>query len=136
MIMREKEGVFDLGKSVVLLVEDDPIAQTLFKYALPKIWIKDFDLAENGRQAVKKAMSKLYDIIIMDIRLPDMDWVEATWHIRNLEDGDYPKIIAYTALNSFVADEKFDWQIFKPASIKVLSDAIFAALKKTESVIL
>ena len=59
------------------------------------------DLAENGRQAVQAFKRKVYDIILMDIQMPEMDGYQATDAIRKLE-GESIKytrtpIIAMTA---------------------------------------
>ncbi|MGD9107785.1 MAG: ATP-binding protein [Gammaproteobacteria bacterium] len=67
----------------VLLVEDDTLAQMVALTILQKDF--NIDVAETGKEAVKLVSSKKYDIILMDIGLPDIDGYEVTKRIRNLK---------------------------------------------------
>jgi len=87
-------------KAHILLAEDYPTNQQI---ALRHLENDGYcvDLAENGRQAVEAFKRKVYDIILMDIQMPDMDGYQATDAIRKLE-GESIKytrtpIIAMTA---------------------------------------
>jgi signal transduction histidine kinase/DNA-binding response OmpR family regulator len=89
-----------LNKLQVLLVEDNEFNQILavdtLKEIAPDISI---DIANNGKVAVNKATNKLYDIILMDIQMPEMNGVEATKLIRSTLKVPHSqvKIIAMTA---------------------------------------
>jgi len=80
----------------VLIVEDDPAsAKTLF-FLLKKL---DFEIsvAHDGKGAIEACREKKFDIILLDIQLPDMNGKEVCRTIRK-EQGSRPYIIAQTAL--------------------------------------
>ncbi|MEO9031971.1 MAG: response regulator, partial [Ginsengibacter sp.] len=87
----------------ILVAEDNPVNQKVVTYILAKLGYKPA-LAENGAIAVDMASKKQYDIILMDMQMPEMDGLQATSFIRkNLENQ--PVIIALTA-NAMEVDEK------------------------------
>ncbi|MDH5693814.1 MAG: ATP-binding protein, partial [Gammaproteobacteria bacterium] len=78
----------------VLIVEDTPDIQELVKFVLRKAGIKS-DVAENGKEGVELALSRDYDLVLMDLQMPTMDGLQAT---RLLREKNYDKpIIALTA---------------------------------------
>jgi CheY-like chemotaxis protein/two-component sensor histidine kinase len=79
----------------ILVVEDNEINQSLIKH-LFKTWQLNFDLANNGREAVDKLWLKKYELILMDIQMPEVDGYTATQEIRSKLKLDTP-IIAMTA---------------------------------------
>ncbi|MFA4866638.1 MAG: response regulator [Pedobacter sp.] len=88
----------DFGKDVrVLIVEDNMMNRELVIKLLQKKGYKTFT-AENGRLALDKYEYSDYDIILMDLQMPEMDGYETTRHIRNMKSGkkDIP-IVAMTA---------------------------------------
>lgn len=88
-----------LEKVRVLISDDHDHSVILAKNILEKMWIdeKNIVITKNWLDAVKKAKEELFHIIIMDIKMPLMDWVLATHEIKTYYNGDSPKIIAYTA---------------------------------------
>lgn len=83
-----------IGKKI-LLVEDNAMNQ-FFARKLLEGWGMEVSLAENGHQAISKYQEKFFDLILMDIQMPEMDGIEATQVIRQ-SNKDIP-IIALTAL--------------------------------------
>ncbi len=81
--------------TTVLVVEDNEINQSLIKH-LFKHWQLQFDIAGNGEEAINKLQQKKYDLILMDIQMPQMDGYTATQHIRGQLKLTTP-IVAMTA---------------------------------------
>jgi CheY-like chemotaxis protein len=84
------------------------------------------DVARNGLEAVEKAEKKIYDVILMDIQMPEMDGIEATQRIREMEGTKrHTTIIAITAYALQGDRERFlsmgiDKYIPKPVQINEL----------------
>ena len=81
----------------VLLAEDNNINQLIAVSMLGQ-WKVKVDIAQNGEEALAKAMRQQYDIILMDVHMPQLDGIEATARLR-AQNGpnQYTPIIATTA---------------------------------------
>jgi CheY-like chemotaxis protein len=81
----------------ILLVEDQPMNQKLAKLMLSKLGYEEVDLAENGREAVNMVNESAYDIILMDLQMPEMGGEAAAREIRsNFALKQQPVIVAVT----------------------------------------
>jgi signal transduction histidine kinase len=87
----------------ILLAEDTPTNQLLVRHALSKRG-HQVVVAGDGRTAVDLARRGRYDVVLMDLQMPDMDGFEATAAIRRLP-GEQPPIIALTA-HTMVGDRE------------------------------
>jgi two-component system sensor histidine kinase/response regulator len=88
----------DIKHSVhILLAEDNPVNQKLARLMLEKAGYR-ISIAENGKEAVEKieASGGDFDLILMDVQMPEMDGLQATIEIRRRGHGNIP-IIAMTA---------------------------------------
>ncbi|MDR6844375.1 CheR family methyltransferase [Flavobacterium granuli] len=118
----------------VLVAEDVPLNQLLIKIILEEFGFQ-CDIAENGKVAIEKLKENSYDIILMDILMPEMNGFEATDYIRNIMNSKIP-IIALTADVTTVDVQKsktvgMNDYISKPIDEKLLYDKIIKQLKKT-----
>ena len=87
-------------KLSILLVEDNILNQRITTFSLKK-FNHEVDIANNGLEAVNKYRDKEYDVILMDIMMPVMDDLEATFQIRKYEkemdNNRHTPVIAITA---------------------------------------
>ncbi|HVS92881.1 MAG TPA: two-component regulator propeller domain-containing protein [Mucilaginibacter sp.] len=79
----------------ILIAEDNPINQKLTVHILSKMGYRP-DVACNGHDAIEMAAKKRYDMILMDVQMPEMDGLEATQFIR-AHMSEQPVIVAMTA---------------------------------------
>jgi PAS domain S-box-containing protein len=118
----------------VLIGEDNPINRTLVQRLLEKVGVRP-TLAENGLQVLEAAQSGGYELILMDVQMPEMDGVEATKRIREFEGktGKHVHIIALTAhamkgdMERFLAAGMDDY-LSKPLKAELLYEKILKYL--------
>ena len=112
----------------VLLVEDNESNRRVVALMLGELGL-DADEAGGGHDAVEQAARRRYDIILMDVQMPDLDGLEATRRIRAQERGRRATIVALTA-NVLESDEArcraagMDGYLQKPLSLDTLSAAL------------
>lgn len=90
----------------VLVAEDDEDSQGLIRTVMKKFGF-EVDIAENGQEAVRrlKAAERPYDLVLMDIRMPEMGGLEATRVIRASHAMQDLPIVALSA-NAFDEDRQ------------------------------
>jgi CheY-like chemotaxis protein len=95
-------GLAPLSEKVplrILMAEDNHINQKVGLALLSRLGYRA-DVAGNGLEAVESAMRQTYDLILLDIQMPEMDGIEACQAIRKKLGDRCPKLVALTA-NAF-----------------------------------
>jgi len=120
----------------VLVVEDMALNQLLMKTLLDDFGFER-EIADNGKIAIEKLKTNNFDIILMDLQMPEMNGFEATEYIRNVLNSKIP-IIALTADVTTVDLAKckavgMNDYIAKPIDERVLYSKIIGLVKKNVS---
>lgn len=102
--MLNQQPITPFGKKpLILLVEDNPLIQKVHTKFLELLGC-EIDIASNGKEAINLSQ-KNYDLILMDIGLPDMDGLKTTTTIRNQINNKEIPIVALTSLGDLVEKE-------------------------------
>ena len=135
-IVEENRMVENFSGLKILLVEDNLLNQILAKKVLTD-WNWEVEVAENGLIALEKIGNGRFDVILMDIQMPEMDGYETTRAIRRMskESGCQVPIIAMTAHAMSGEAQKcikagMNDYISKPFDTKVLHSKIISVLQK------
>jgi PAS domain S-box-containing protein len=121
----------------VLVVEDIALNQLLMKTLLDDFGFER-DVVSNGKLAIENLQNKSYDIILMDLQMPEMNGFEATEYIRNVMNSKVP-IMALTADVTTVDLAKckavgMNDYIAKPIDERLLYNKIIGLVKKPEPI--
>ncbi len=113
----------------ILLAEDNVVNQKLALRLLQQMGYRA-DLASNGIEAVESVERQRYDVVLMDVQMPEMDGLEASRRINaRFRDGERPRIVAMTA-NAMQGDREMciaagmDDYITKPIRVERLTEAL------------
>lgn len=129
-IAQARETIQESGLTV-LVAEDNPVNQIVFSEALNQINL-DFEIANDGREAVALWRKKSPKVIVMDVSMPNMNGHEATREIRRIEQAEglpHTPIIAVTA-HAMKTDEQncrdagMDDYMTKPISPEMLNSKV------------
>jgi CheY-like chemotaxis protein len=115
----------------ILVAEDSPDNRLLI-HAYVRREPHQVDFAENGRMALDKFIAQPYDVVFMDVHMPELDGLEATKMIREWEKKHAKRASCIIALTASVLDEDVKralaagctGHIGKPLTKQVLLDAI------------
>ena len=125
-----EHGLADEHPLRILLTEDNPVNQKLALRLLERMGYQA-DLAQNGLEAIDAVARSTYDVVLMDVQMPELDGLEATRRIRSRWPGAGPHIVAMTA-NALEGDREaclaagMDDYVAKPIRPEVLAEALRA----------
>ncbi len=113
----------------ILVVDDEPLAQQRLKLLLTDLdVVSQVQTANNGLQAIEVCQTSKPDVVLMDIRMPAMDGLEASSHISQMDDA--PAIIFTTAYDEYALEafnvNAIDY-LLKPVRRQKLEEAILKA---------
>jgi CheY-like chemotaxis protein len=115
----------------ILVAEDNLINQKMILKVLEKLGYAA-SLANNGREVIQMLDKQFYDLVLMDVQMPEMDGLECTRYIRDNYDRQ-PVIIAMTA-NAMVEDKeeclKAGMNNYIPKPVKI--ETLVTMLQETE----
>jgi signal transduction histidine kinase/DNA-binding response OmpR family regulator/methyl-accepting chemotaxis protein len=118
----------------ILLAEDNAVNQKLALRLLEQMGYRA-DMVSNGVEAMESLERQIYDVILMDVQMPEMDGLKATRGIRKLTNTIQPHIIAMTA-NAMEGDREMCIEagmndyISKPIRVNELVEALLKAETK------
>ncbi|MSU51311.1 MAG: response regulator, partial [Opitutus sp.] len=99
------ENLAESHPLAILLAEDNPVNQRVAKLMLQRLGYRA-DSALNGREVLAAVERRSYDLVFMDMQMPEIDGLQATREIcRRLPFGERPRIVAMTA-NASPADRE------------------------------
>ncbi|MEI8313446.1 MAG: response regulator, partial [Verrucomicrobiota bacterium] len=116
----------------ILLAEDNPSNQKLLSLVLGRLGYQA-DVASNGNEVLEALRVQPYDVILMDVQMPELDGLQATRMVRAGFPAELqPKIIALTAHASeddrlLCLDAGMDGYLTKPLRRKLLAEALHRA---------
>ena len=137
---RDRRKIFDATFAErhplqILVAEDNQINQKVVVQMLKKLGYRA-DVAGNGREAIEAVQRQTYDVILMDVQMPEMNGLDATRYINARFRGKYlPWIIGLTA-NAMQSDKKdcFDAgmndYLTKPLTVDLLTAGLAQAHEK------
>ena len=126
----------------ILLAEDNITNQQVATGILKKFGFVGVTTVLNGAQAVKELVASVYDLVLMDIQMPEMDGHEATRQIRKIESESGKKRIPVIAMTAHAMKKDrdkciaagMDDYVSKPVDAKALLEALERWLPKEKSI--
>jgi len=140
LVEKPKEETGHIARPARILVAEDSRAnQRLIGLILNKLG-HDFELVANGIEAVEAVRTSHFDMVLMDLHMPQMDGMEACQKIRELDDeiSALVPVIALTAdvrpeMPAKVLEAGMDAYLTKPLDVAKLAETIQASMSSTHA---
>jgi signal transduction histidine kinase/HPt (histidine-containing phosphotransfer) domain-containing protein len=119
----------------ILVADDNAVNRRVCISQLQKLGVRKISEAEDGRQAIAAAQSEAFDLILMDVQMPEIDGLQATYQIRlSLSGSKQPQIVGLTA--NALSEERerclgagMNDKLTKPLHIDALKEVLEATIK-------
>ncbi len=119
----------------ILVADDNAVNRRVCISQLQKLGVRKISEAEDGRQAIAAAQSEAFDLILMDVQMPEIDGLQATYQIRlSLSSSKQPRIVGLTA--NALSEERerclgagMNDKLTKPLHIDALKEVLEATIK-------
>ena len=129
------------GYTNILVVEDDPSTRTMLKAVLANEHHWQPTVVADGKSAVEAWAKGDFDVMLLDVKLPDMDGIEVTCRIREMErllDREPTPIIAFSSIpdqkrRQQCIDSGINEFIAKPARMREVIASVYKHLPKTQA---
>lgn len=115
----------------ILVIDDEKSILNLIQYALLQAGF-EAETAPGGREGIQKFENGHYDLVITDIRMPDVDGKDVVNHIRNSDRPQTP-IIGCSGTPWLLEDSEFDTVFEKPFRLKELVNSVHELSSKAAS---
>jgi signal transduction histidine kinase/ActR/RegA family two-component response regulator len=135
----EEAGDIDISGARVLVAEDHPTNQKVVELILESVGVTPV-IVENGRLALEALAAERFDVVLMDMQMPELDGLSATAQLRAREaEQGLPRtpviMLTANALDEHVragAEAGADGHLSKPIHAQALIEAILAAMAATQ----
>ncbi len=135
---RDEQRIGVESRAGVLLVEDNPLIQHATRETLRQL-NAETSVVDSGKEAIAIAHTKSFDLVLMDLRLPDMDGCEACWKIHAIAGLESLPVIGITAADSEELREKcvaagMKEYLIKPLSLETLNRVLADWVERVPSI--
>jgi CheY-like chemotaxis protein len=140
--LKEKQSEFERDLAIqhplrIIIAEDNVVNQKVTRRLLRQLGYRT-DMVANGLEAVQAVQRQTYDLVLMDVQMPEVDGLEATRRIRADDAIQQPRIVAMTA--AAMHDDKQEClaagmndYIAKPVEVSDLIDVLRATRRHEEA---
>lgn len=121
----------------VLIVDDEPRVRDIFKQFCEITGSVEVDMAENGSEAVEKIRESDYDLVTMDLIMPEMSGVEAVTKIKEIKPHLPVIVITGNATESLVRQagvKGANSLMYKPVMMENFVDEVVLAFEKSVAI--
>jgi len=119
----------------ILVVDDNPLNCKLTRLQLIKLGVEVVEV-NSGYEALEALNTQPFDLVLLDLQMPEIDGFETAFEIRKLPDLSNLPLIAWSATSSNEIQEKtiaygFSGYLSKPTTIKMIQEMLYASLGTT-----